>query len=93
MKGLVRSYREIAEDYTFDADIMNGEPEKVRITKYIVNHRLNQVDRTLILLYADCHSYRKLGERMHLSRTTIQTQICRIKAEILRLYEELKDKI
>ena len=93
MKGLVRTYKDIRADYVFNPDIMNDEPERVRLTKYIVQERLNQVDRTLILLYADCHSYRKLGARLGLSRTTIQAEINRIKAIILKEYNQLKDKI
>ena len=93
MKGLVRTYKDIRADYVFNPDIMNDEPERVRLVKYIVQERLNQVDRTLILLYADCHSYRKLGARLGLSRTTIQAEINRIKAIILKEYYQLKDKI
>lgn len=90
MKGLVRTYKDIRADYVFNPDIMNDEPERVRLVKYIVQERLNQVDRTLILLYADCHSYRKLGARLGLSRTTIQAEINRIKKTILTEYEKLK---
>lgn len=93
MKGLVRTYKDIRADYVFNPDIMNDEPERVRLVKYIVQERLNQVDRTLILLYADCHSYRKLGARLGLSRTTIQAEINRIKKTILKEYNQLKDKI
>ena len=91
MDGVVRSYREIRDDYLWDRDIMNPEPDRVRIGKYIIQERLSQVDRILILLYADCHSYRKLGARLGLSRTTVQKKINQIKAAILRLYEQLKD--
>lgn len=91
-KEVVKDYKTIREDYTWNPDIFNDEPEKVRIIKYIINKRLNQVDRTLIILYADCQSYRKLGERLSLSHTTIRGEIMRIKAEILRLYNELKEQ-
>lgn len=91
-KEVVKDYKTIREDYTWNPDIFNDEPEKVRLTKYIINKRLNQVDRTLIILYADCQSYRKLGERLSLSHTTIRGEIMRIKAEILRLYNELKEQ-
>ena len=91
-KEVVKDYKTIREDYTWNPDIFNDEPEKVRLIKYIINKRLNQVDRTLIILYADCQSYRKLGERLSLSNTTIRGEIMRIKAEILRLYNELKEQ-
>ena len=91
-KEVVKDYKTIREDYTWNPDIFNDEPEKVRLIKYIINKRLNQVDRTLIILYADCQSYRKLGERLSLSHTTIRGEIMRIKAEILRIYNELKEQ-
>ena len=91
-KEIVRDYKTIREDYTFNPDIFNDEPEKVARVKYIINRRLNQVDRTLIILYTDCQSYRKLGKRLGLSHTTIRGEIMRIKAEILRIYNELKEQ-
>lgn len=89
-KDAARDYKEIRQDYAFDPDIMNDEPERVARVKYIVNNRLNQVDRTLIILYADCQSYRKLGKRLGLSHTTVAVEINRIKAEIRRMYDELE---
>jgi TyrR family helix-turn-helix protein len=91
-KDAARDYKEIRQDYAFDPDIMNDEPERVARVKYIVNNRLNQVDRTLIILYADCQSYRKLGKRLGLSHTTVAQEINRIKAEIRRIYDELKQQ-
>ncbi len=85
-----RDYKSIREDYTWDPDIFNDEPERVSLVKYIINRRLNEVDRTLIILYADCQSYRKLGKRLGLSHTTIRNEIQRIKAHILEEYERLK---
>lgn len=91
-KDAARDYKEIRQDYAFDPDIMNDEPETLARVKYIVNNRLNQVDRTLIILYADCQSYRKLGKRLGLSHTTVMLEIRRIKAEIRRIYDELKQQ-
>lgn len=91
-KDAARDYMQIRQDYAFDPDIMNDEPERVARVKYIVNNRLNQVDRTLIILYADCQSYRKLGKRLGLSHTTVAQEINRIKAEIRRIYNELKQQ-
>lgn len=89
-KEVVKDYKTIREDYTFNPDIFNDEPERIARVKYIINCRLNQVDRTLIILYADCQSYRKLGKRLGLSHATIRGEIMRIKADILRIYKELE---
>lgn len=91
-KEVARDYKTIAEDYAWDGSIFSEEPEKVALLKYILQERLSQVDRTLIILYADCQSYRKLGRRLGLSHTTVRAEILRIRAEILDIYNELKEQ-
>ena len=88
-KEVVKDYKTIREDYTFNPDIFNDEPERIARVKYIINHRLNQVDRTLIILYADCQSYRKLGKRLGISRSTCYTLVKKIRDKILQEYEHL----
>ena len=46
---------------------MCDEEDRIHRVKDIVLNKLNEVDRTLILLYADCQSYRKLGARLGMS--------------------------
>lgn len=90
----VQEFRAIRKEYQYDDSIFNDEPRRVAHVKYIVNNRLNLVDRTLIILYADCHNYRKLGERLGVSHTTVFKEIRRIRKEILRIYDEMnKDAI
>ena len=90
VKGMVRDFKDVQLDYTFDADIMNGEPERVRLVKQIVAERLSDADRIIILLYADCQSYRKLGARLGCSHTTVARTINRIRSFILAEYEKMK---
>ena len=87
-KEIIRDYKEIKEDYKFSADIMNMEDERVHRIKEIINTRLSLVDKTLILLYVDCQSFRKLGERLGLSHMTCRKEIIRIKNIILKEYEK-----
>ena len=54
--------------------------------KKIIDTKLSLVDKTIILLYVDCQSYRKLGEKMHLSHMTVRREIIRIKKIILEEY-------
>ena len=49
----------------------------------IIDTKLSQVDKTIILLYCDCLSYRKLGKKMNLSHMTIRREVLRIKKLIL----------
>ena len=88
-KEIIRDFRDIKEDYVFDPDIMNKEDERVHRIKEIINTRLSLVDKTLILLYVDCLSYRKLGERLGLSHMTCRKEIIRIKKIILTEYQKM----
>lgn len=87
---IVREYKEIREDYKYSEDIMNPEDERVHRIKEIINTKLSIVDKTLILLYTDCQSYRKLGKRLGLSHMTCRKEIIRIKKIILQEYERGK---
>ena len=92
IKDTIRDYKEIKEDYKFSADIMCSEDERVHRIKEIINTKLSLVDKTLILLYTDCQSYRKLGKRLGLSHMTCRKEIIRIKKIILAEYEKLKEE-
>lgn len=84
---IIRDFKEIKEDYKFSDDIMCNEDERIHRIKEIINTKLSIVDKTLILLYTDCQSYRKLGQRLGLSHMTCRKEIMRIKSIILKEYE------
>ncbi|MBQ5864216.1 MAG: hypothetical protein IIW66_02340 [Bacteroidales bacterium] len=50
---------------------------------------MSTADKTIILLYADCQSYRKLGKRLGVSHMTIRDECLRIKKIILAEYERM----
>lgn len=83
---VVKEFRQIKEDYKFNPDSMSPDDPKVARLKEIIETKLSQVDRTIILLYCDCLSYRKLGAKMHLSHMTIRREVIRIKKIILEEY-------
>lgn len=86
---VVNEFRDIKQDYAFDSDIMCADDDRVRRVKEIIDTRLSLVDKTIILLYADCQSYRKLGQKMHLSHMTIRREVMRIKRIIMHEYERI----
>ena len=86
---VVKEYRQIKEDYKYNPDIMCPDDPRVSRIKEIIDTKLSQVDKTIILLYADCQSYRKLGAKMHLSHMTVRREVIRIKNIILKEYENL----
>ena len=85
-KEVVRDYRKIKEDYEWHPDILTKDDERVGKVKEIINTKLSVIDKTIIILYADCQSYRKLGKRLGVSHMTIRREVQRIKKIILEEY-------
>ena len=87
-----REFKDIEADYKFDPSIFTADEERVASIKYIIDNKLNRVDKTLILLYADCLSFRKMGQRLGFSHTTMRGEIKRIKGIILDEYAKMQKK-
>ena len=86
-REVVSEFRNIRQDYTYNPDIMNEEDERLTRVKKIIDQKLSLADKTIILLYVDCQSYRKLGARLGVSHMTIRREVQRIKNIILKEYE------
>ena len=87
--AVVQEYKLIKEEYAYKADILCEDDGRVRSLKYIIDNRLTQVDKTIILLYAELQSLRKLGAILGVSHATARTEVQRIKGIILKEYEHL----
>ena len=83
---VVEEYRAVKQEYAFDPSIFNVDDDRVSWIKEIISTRLSVPDRTLILLYAEYQSYRKLGEQLGLSHMTVRREILRIRKIILDEY-------
>lgn len=88
-REIVRDYREIKEEYAWHPDIFTKDDERVGKVKEIINTKLSVIDKTIIVLYADCQSYRKLGKRLGVSHMTIRREVQRIKKIIISEYEKV----
>ena len=84
---LIAEFRKIKQEYTYNPDIMNEEDERLTRVKKIIDQKLSLADKTIILLYVDCQSYRKLGKRLGVSHMTLRREVQRIKNIILKEYE------
>lgn len=84
---VIAEFRKIKQEYSYNPDIMNEEDERVTRIKKIIDTKLSLADKTIILLYVDCQSYRKLGARLGVSHMTIRREVQRIKNIILKEYE------
>ena len=86
-REVVSEFRKIKQEYSYNPDIMNEEDERLTRVKKIIDNKLSLADKTIILLYVDCQSYRKLGARLGVSHMTIRRDVQRIKNIILKEYE------
>ena len=86
-REIVRDYREIKEEYAWHPDIFTKDDERIAKVKEIINTKLSVIDKTIIILYADCQSFRKLGKKLGVSHMTIRRECMRIKKIILDEYE------
>ena len=87
---IAADFRSIKQEYSWNPDIMCEEDERVNRIKEIIDTKLTLADKTIILLYADCLSYRKLGRRLGVSHMTIRRDCQRIKGIILKEYNKRK---
>lgn len=86
MNNAVNTYKLIRRDYEYSPDVMSEEDERTTRIKEIIHKNLNTADRTIILLYIDLQSYRKLGVMLGLSHMTVRREVIRIKNEIMKYY-------
>lgn len=86
---VIAEFRKIKQEYSYNPDIMNEEDERLTRVKKIIDTKLSLADKTIILLYVDCKSYRKLGARLGVSHMTIRREVQRIKKIILKEYEKV----
>ena len=63
-------FSEIIEDYKPDYSIFNDEPELTNNLKQIIYDKLDEVDKRIILLYAELGSLRKLGLELGISTSS-----------------------
>lgn len=88
-RAVVNEYKAITKEYAYDEDIFNEDESKVNILKYIIFNRLSQPDRTIILLYTDFQSYRKLAEVMGMAHMTVRREVIRIRNLIQEEYDKI----
>lgn len=79
--------KEILEDYQPSDDIFNEEDELIDKLKHIIYFKLNEVDKRIILMYAELKSLRKLGLELGISVSSAWIKINEIRDKI---YKELQ---
>ena len=85
-KEVARAYKDILQDYLHTDDIFSeNDPRFDAVTDIL--RKLDEKDRIIIVLYFDCKSYRKLGERFNMSHMTVRNEVNRIKEIIFKELE------
>lgn len=87
LQETLREYRKARAEYRYNPDIMSEDGPIVARVKRIIERDLSQADRTIILLYAECGSFRKLGQMLGLSHMTARREVLRIRKAILSKYD------
>jgi DNA-directed RNA polymerase specialized sigma24 family protein len=75
------SYAIVKNELLHDSGIFSEEQERTRLLRSVIK-RLTQAEQTIILLYAECGSSRKVAAMLNIPRTTMQREISRIKNKI-----------
>lgn len=74
---------ELIEDYAPDNSIFSKETPEINKIKNIIYNDLDEVERRIILLYAELGSLRKLGKELGVSASSAFLKIKNIKKKIL----------
>lgn len=86
MNLIVINIKDILEDYKPDNSIFSNEDKNINILKNIIYNHLNEVDRRIILMYAETGSLRKLGKELGVSASTALNKIREIRNKIYEYY-------
>lgn len=77
------SIKDMLEDYKPDNGLFSEEDEKINRLKNIIYKKLDEVDRRIILMYAELASLRKLGRELGVSSSTALSRIREIREKIM----------
>ena len=77
--------KEILDRYRPSEDICCEDSERVRKVKFVIYNCLNEVDRRVILLYAELGTQRALAERLGVSTSTVNKLLKEIRKKIYAL--------
>lgn len=90
-RDIKQRLKELKEEYRFTDDIFNEDDKRAYIAKKVIFEQLNEIDRTIILLYAETGSLRQLGNILGCSHSTIRPEVNRIKEDIKNKIEDIWD--
>ena len=72
-------------EYDYNSSIFNEEDFKISKLKWIIANKLSQSDRTILLLYCELGSQRKVGKMLGVSGSTVNIELKRIRKQVKEL--------
>lgn len=87
LKKLAVYCKEIRTDYLPNVDrVMDDRADRVQRVEDIIRNDLDDIERTLILLYAECGTFREMERKMGVSRETLRLKVNKVREKIIKLY-------
>lgn len=80
------SFEQILNDYKPDNSLFSEESPEINTLKNIIFNNLDEVEKRVILLYAECGNFRKLGKELGVCASTARTEIIKIRKKIYAYY-------
>ena len=75
-------FKNMLEDYAPDDDIFSEEDEDINRLKHIVYDELDEVDKRVLLMYAELGTLEKVGKELGVSRASACLRIKQIRERI-----------
>lgn len=83
---MLKNINAILDDYKPQNDLFSEEDFEINRIKNIIYNDLDEVDRRIILMYADCGSLRTLGKELGVCASTVRNKIIEIRNKIYDKY-------
>lgn len=77
------NYNDIAEEYAPSNDIFDETSQFDRVLKHIIFNELSEIERRILLLYAEIGNQRGVGKALNVSAATVNIKIREIRKRIL----------
>lgn len=84
-----RLLKEAKVEYAFDGSIFSEDNPKTARTKWIIEKRLEEDERNIILLYIQVKSMAEVARMLGIGRSTAAKEVLRIRKKILKEYDNL----
>lgn len=90
-KEIANRLKALKEQYKYKEPDIFTEDSTYSISTYVIDNYLDNIDKTLIYLYAEAGSLRKLGDMIGCSHQSVRNEINRIKTNIKNKINEIKE--